>query len=41
MAEQTTQTGPLTDLDPERLAAFRDEQQAAYDALRERGLRST
>ena len=38
VAEQTTQTGPLTDLDPERLAAFRDEQQAAYDALRERGL---
>ena len=34
MAEQTTQTGPLSDLDPERLSAFRDEQQAAYDALR-------
>ncbi len=38
MAEQTTQTGPLTDLAPERLSAFRQEQEAAYDALRERGL---
>lgn len=38
MAEQTTQTGPLTDLDPERLSAFREQQQAAYDALRQRGL---
>lgn len=38
MAEQTTQSGPLTDLAPERLSAFREEQQAAYDALRERGL---
>jgi len=38
VAEQTTQTGPLTDLAPERLSAFRQEQEAAYAALRERGL---
>ena len=38
MAEQTTQTGPLTDLAPELLSAFRQEQEAAYAALRERGL---
>ena len=38
MAEQTTQTGPFTDLGAEELSALREEQQAAYDALRERGL---
>jgi DNA-binding transcriptional MocR family regulator len=39
VADQQTPTGPLTDLDPAQLAAFRDEQQAAYDALGERGLK--
>jgi DNA-binding transcriptional MocR family regulator len=38
VADQTTPTGPLSALDPGQLAAFRDEQQAAYDALRARGL---
>jgi rod shape-determining protein MreB len=38
VADQTTPTGPLTALDPEPLAALRDEQQAAYDALCTRGL---
>ncbi len=38
MPEQTAPTGPLADLDPAELAAFRDGQQASYDALRERGL---
>ncbi|MGZ5400304.1 MAG: aminotransferase [Nocardioides sp.] len=38
MPEQTPPSGPLTDLGAEELSAFRDEQQAAYDALRERGL---
>ncbi len=45
MADQTTSssdplggTTTLHALDAEGLAAFRDEQQAAYDALRERGL---
>ncbi len=38
MPEQTPHSGPLTDLDPERLTALRDELQAAYDALLERGL---
>src|SRR5665809_163044 len=36
--EQTPQSGPLTDLGAEELSALRDEQQAAYDALCERGL---
>lgn len=38
MPEQTPHSGPLTDLDSKRLTALRDEQQAAYDALLERGL---
>ena len=36
MADQTTS---LPDLPADRIAAVRDEQQAAYDALRERGLK--
>jgi len=38
VADQTTPTGPLTDLDPGQLAAFREQLQASYDALRGRGL---
>lgn len=38
MPEQTPHSGPLADLDPERLRALRDEWQATYDALLERGL---
>jgi DNA-binding transcriptional MocR family regulator len=37
--DQSTGTGPLADRSPEELAAFRDEQQAAYAALREQGLK--
>ncbi len=38
MPEQTAPTGPLATLDPAQLAAFRDDVQASYDALLERGL---
>src|SRR6476661_3362981 len=37
--DQSTGTGPLADRSPEEVAAFRDEQQAAYAALREQGLK--
>ncbi|QBR92439.1 aminotransferase class I/II-fold pyridoxal phosphate-dependent enzyme [Nocardioides euryhalodurans] len=38
MPESTPRPRPLTDLGPEELTAFRQEQQTAYDALRGRGL---
>ncbi|MET0998083.1 MAG: aminotransferase [Marmoricola sp.] len=39
MTEQSQQTRPLTDRSPEEIEAFLGEQQAAYDALRSRGLK--
>ena len=39
MTQSNTTTKPLADRTAEEIAAFRGEQQAAYDELRERGLR--
>ncbi len=39
VTEQSPQTRPLTDRSPEEIEAFLSEQQAAYDALRSRGLK--
>jgi DNA-binding transcriptional MocR family regulator len=39
VTEQSQQTRPLADRDPAEITAFRNEQQAAYDALLDRGLK--
>jgi DNA-binding transcriptional MocR family regulator len=39
VTESNTTTKPLAERSPAELAEFRDEQQAAYDALRDRGLK--
>jgi DNA-binding transcriptional MocR family regulator len=39
VTQQSQQTRPLTDRSPEEVEAFLSEQQAAYDALHERGLK--
>jgi DNA-binding transcriptional MocR family regulator len=39
VSEQNQPVRPLTDLSPEEITSFLREQQAAYDALRERGLK--
>jgi DNA-binding transcriptional MocR family regulator len=39
VTEQSQQTRPLTDRSPEEIEAFLSDQRAAYDALRERGLK--
>ncbi|HET7352235.1 MAG TPA: aminotransferase class I/II-fold pyridoxal phosphate-dependent enzyme [Marmoricola sp.] len=39
MSEQNQPVRPLTDLSPEEIFSFLREQQAAYDALRDRGLK--